>query len=170
MTRYFYILSGVMFVLLVHIGYAAAWEGVVVKVLDGDSIVIQRSGEINTIRLYGIDTPEYKQAYSNKAKQFTRRLVNGQRVSVEEKDRDRYGRIVALVVSQGKLVNRELVREGLAWYYPHYCREQPLCNELRSLENQAKKEGRGLWRDRNPVSPMEWKRQQKNISSQGGAR
>ena len=161
MTRCFYILFAVVFTLLIQIGDAAAWEGVVVKVLDGDSIEIKRNGKIYTIRLYGVDTPEYKQAYSNKAKQFTKRLVNRQKVNVVEKDIDRYGRIVALVESSGQLVNRELVREGLAWYYPKYCLAQPLCDELKDLERRAKNEGRGLWRDENPVSPMDWKRQQK---------
>ena len=170
MTRYFYILLAVVFALLIQNVDTAAWDGVVVKVLDGDSIEIKRNGKVHTIRLYGIDTPEYKQAYSNKAKQFTKRLVNDQRVSVEEKDIDRYGRIVALVVSRDKLVNRELVREGLAWYYPKYCHAQPLCEELKSLEGKARKEGRGLWRDENPISPMVWKRLQKSTDSKRGAR
>ena len=161
MTRYFYILLAVVFTLLIQMGDACAWEGIVVKVLDGDSIEIKRNGKVHTIRLYGIDTPEYKQAYSNKAKQFTKRLVNRQKVNVVEKDIDRYGRIVALVESRGQLVNRELVREGLAWYYPKYCLAQPLCGELKDLERKARNEGRGLWRDENPVSPMDWKRQQK---------
>jgi endonuclease YncB( thermonuclease family) len=149
-----------MFVLFFPTGNAAAWEGVVVKVIDGDSLRVQRNGKIHEIRLYGIDTPEYRQAYSNKAKQFTKRLAYQQVVTVEEKDIDRYGRIVALVMSQGKLVNRELVREGLAWYYPKYCREQPLCGELQGLERKARKARRGLWRDESPVSPWNWKRQQ----------
>ena len=161
MTRCFYIMLAVVFTLLIHMGDAAAWEGVVVKVLDGDSIEVKRNGKVHTIRLYGIDTPEYKQAYSNKAKQFTKRLVNRQKVNVVEKDIDRYGRIVALVESSGQLVNRELVREGLAWYYSKYCLAQPLCGELKDLERKARNEGRGLWRDENPVSPMDWKRQQK---------
>ena len=161
MTRCFYILLAVVFMLLIQIGDVGAWEGVVVKVLDGDSIEIKRNGKVHTIRLYGIDTPEYKQAYSNKAKQFTKRLVKRQKVNVVEKDIDRYGRIVALVESRGQLVNRELVREGLAWYYSKYCLAQPLCGELKDLERKARNEGRGLWRDENPISPMDWKRQQK---------
>ena len=161
MTRCFYILLAVVFTLLIQMSDAAAWEGVVVKVLDGDSIEIKRNGKVHTIRLYGIDTPEYKQAYRNKAKQFTKRLVNRQKVNVVEKDIDRYGRIVALVESSGQLVNRELVREGLAWYYSKYCLAQPLCGELKDLERKARNEGRGLWRDENPISPMDWKRQQK---------
>lgn len=151
---------------LFQAGPVYAWEGFVVKVLDGDSLLINKDSKIYEIRLYGIDTPEYKQPYSNKAKQFTKRLAYRQTVDVTKKDTDRYGRVVALVSSNGKLVNRELVRSGLAWYYPKYCRTQPLCGELETLENKARQERRGLWRDQSPVSPWDWKRQQKSSSSE----
>lgn len=154
-----------LILLLVSAGGVHAWEGVVVRVIDGDSMQIRRDGKIYEIRLYGIDTPEYKQPYSNKAKQFTRRLAYNKTVSVEKKDIDRYGRIVALVFSRGKLVNRELVRAGLAWFYPKYCLEQPLCGELESLERQARRERRGLWRENSPVSPWDWKRRDKISNS-----
>ena len=161
----FRILGCALFVLFLPATNAVAWEGMVVKVVDGDSLRVRRDETMHEIRLYGIDTPEYRQAYSNKAKQLTKRLAYGQRVIVEEKDVDRYGRIVALVTSRGRLVNRELVREGLAWYYPKYCRDQPLCGELRQLEEKAKKQRRGIWQDANPVSPGEWKRRQKSTGS-----
>lgn len=136
-----------------------------VRVLDGDSLRIQRGGRVYEIRLYGIDTPEYRQPYSNKAKKMTSRLAYRQLVSVEEKDIDRYGRVVALVVSKGLLLNRELVKEGLAWYYPSYCRSQPLCNELRQLEEHARQERRGLWKDEHSVAPWDWKKEQRQSGS-----
>lgn len=143
-----------------HVASVYAFEGVVVKVIDGDSLQVEKdNGQVYEIRLYGIDTPEYKQPYSNKAKQLTGKLTFRQRVTVEKRDVDRYGRLVALVSSQGKLVNRELVRDGLAWYYSRYCLEQPLCNELELLETSARQERRGLWRDKNPIAPWDWKKQ-----------
>jgi micrococcal nuclease len=154
MTRHFWLL---LITLLVPAN-AAAWEGVVVKVLDGDSLRVQAGGKITEIRLYGIDTPEYGQAYGNKAKQFSRRLILGQQVDVREMDTDHYGRTVALVSTGSRLLNRELVRAGLAWHYPSYCRLQPLCTELKQLQAAAEKEGRGLWRDKNPLPPWQWKR------------
>ncbi|HBI14440.1 MAG TPA: nuclease [Desulfobulbaceae bacterium] len=139
---------------------ALGWEGVVVKVLDGDSLRVQREGRLVEIRLYGIDAPEYRQAYSNRARQRTRELLYRQTVAVEEKDVDRYGRIVALVSCQGLLINRELVRSGLAWHYSKYCRSQPLCRELAALEQGARSAGIGLWADPEPVAPWEWKQRQ----------
>ncbi len=170
MTRYFYILLGVVVFFAGLLDNACAWEAVVVKVIDGDSLKVQRNGNIHEIRLYGIDTPEYRQPYSNKAKQFTKRLAYRQIVNVVEKDIDRYDRIVALVMVQGKLINSELVREGLAWYYPRYCHSQPVCGELQLLERKARQEHRGLWRDKNPVSPWEWKRQKKSMGPRKGTR
>lgn len=134
-----------------------AWHGYVVKVLDGDSIRVKRGTRIYEIRLYGIDTPEYRQPYGNAAKRFTKNKIWKKTVTIEPKDVDRYGRIVALVKGQGRLVNRELVRNGLAWVYPKYCLEQPLCGTMKKDENRAKKEARGLWKQKNPVSPWEWK-------------
>ena len=133
-----------------------------VKVLDGDSIRVKKNNEIVEIRLYGIDCPEWKQEYGTKAKQFTKKRLYHTTVEVEPKDVDRYDRVVSLVTSNGQLVNRDLVANGLAWVYPKYCREEPLCSELHRLEQAARKRRIGLWRARNPLPPWQWKRKKKN--------
>jgi micrococcal nuclease len=146
------------FLLLLWTSPAIAWEGTVIRVLDGDSIRIRQGEEIVTVRLYGIDSPEYRQAFWRKAKDATNDLlVQGERVTVEPLDIDRYGRIVALVGSRGRSVNEELVRRGMTWVYPHYCKAQPLCRNLGELEQTARKQKLGLWRDRSPVPPWVWK-------------
>jgi len=137
---------------------AMAWHGYVVEVLDGDSLRVKRGTKFYEIRLYGIDTPEYKQSYWKKAKRFTKNRTYKKTVSIEPRDVDRYGRIVALVKSQGRLVNQELVRDGLAWVYPKYCLQQPLCREMKKEEARARRERRGLWKEKNPLSPWLWKR------------
>jgi len=149
---------------------AYSWHGYVVKVLDGDSLRVKRGREIIEIRLYGIDCPEWGQDYGNRAKRYTKAKMYKRTVNVEPRDVDRYGRIVALVSSAGRLVNRELVRDGLAWMYPKYCKEQPLCSELKKLENKAKNRRQGLWRAKDPVSPWQWKRQKKASDSRGSSR
>ena len=161
MTRYFFIIISTIMLQLFPAGEGLAMEGIVVKIIDGDSMKIRVDGVVKEVRLYGIDTPEYKQPHSNKAKQFTKRMVDRQLVTVIEKDIDRYGRIVAVVVKRGTIVNMELVREGLAWFYPRYCNEQPLCNEMKQLEETARTARRGLWKDKDPVAPWDWKRQKK---------
>lgn len=137
---------------------AEAWEAEVVTVPDGDSLKVRSQGKELKVRLYGIDCPEFGQDNWQDAKGLTRRLAGGQRVSLEVMDRDRYGRIVALVYRGDVLVNRELVRQGLAWVYPRYCRTEPLCSEMKELEAVARRQDLGLWEGRSPLPPWKWKR------------
>jgi endonuclease YncB( thermonuclease family) len=137
---------------------AQTWEGRVTRVLDGDSFRVMQGGTTATIRLYGIDCPEYDQRSGQEAKALTKALVQGKIVSIEPMDTDRYGRIVALVQSRGRLVNGELVRNGLAWVYPRYCLAQPICRDLGHLERDARNQGLELWQEEKPVPPWLWKR------------
>ena len=137
---------------------AKAWEADVVAVPDGDSLKVRSQGREYKVRLYGIDCPEYGQDNWQEARTLTRSLVAGRRVALETMDKDQYGRFVALVSIGDVLVNRELVRLGLAWQYPRYCRSEPLCTEMRELEMNAKRQEKGLWREPLPLPPWKWKR------------
>ena len=139
---------------------AYAWDGYVIGVLDGDSLRVKKGSSAYEIRLYGIDSPEYGQSYWREARGLTRGLVLGKKVNIKPVDTDRYGRIVALVWHQGQLVNKELVRNGLAWLYPQYCQVQPLCSDMKTLEAAARKQGLGLWREKSPMAPWLWRQQQ----------
>lgn len=134
-------------------------QGRVIKVVDGDTIVVlTEQGRTERIRLYGIDAPESGQKGGPEATAFARDLLLLQSVSLSVKNRDRYGRAVSLVkLKDGRIANAELVREGHAWVYRDYCREA-LCASWLMLEYQAKKQGRGLWRDGNPLPPWKWRR------------
>ncbi len=140
---------------------ALAWQGKVVRVLDGDSILVKRGGRLYEIRLYGIDAPEYKQPFGRQARRVTSRLVYKKIVDIQPMDVDRYHRTVALVSVGGRLVNRELVHRGAAWLYPRYCKKQPLCRQLDTEEQQARSQHLGLWAGPNPLSPSQWKRRNK---------
>ncbi len=149
---------GLVVALVLAAAPAMAWQGRVRSVPDGDSLTVERAGRTVKIRLYGIDSPEYRQPVWLEARDFTRRLVSGRSVEIEPMDRDNYGRVVALVVRDGVLINRELVRAGHAWQYPRYCRSRALCAEMASLQDAARAERLGLWRDRSPLPPWKWKR------------
>ncbi len=149
----------VLAALLMKGAVAHAWEGMVFHVQDGDSFRMRQSNRVETIRLYGIDAPEYDQFGGQAAKRLTETLVRGKKAIVTVMDTDRYGRTVALVETRGALVNAELVRAGLAWVYPHYCKAQPLCRDLENLQEEARSRRLGLWGDSRPVPPWVWKRQ-----------
>ena len=95
----------------------------VIRVSDGDTFTgLDAENRQVKVRLHGIDAPEAKQAFGNVSKKALSDLIAGKTVSVEEVDRDRYGRVVGRVTIAGKLVNAEMVRTGLAWRYVQFDR------------------------------------------------
>jgi len=136
---------------------AAAWPGKVVGVTDGDTLTVLRGQEQVRVRLYGIDAPERRQPWGDRARQVLGELAYGQTVEVQEMDRDRYGRTVARLEAQGRDVGRELVRQGLAWVYERYCATLD-CEAMRRAQADAKANRAGLWADPSPAPPWEWRR------------
>lgn len=131
--------------------------GKVVRVADGDTVAVFENRTQHRIRLFGIDAPERRQDFSNKAKQFVSELVFGKQVRVAKHDIDRYDRIVGIVYVGNVCVNEELVRNGLAWVYRYYCKI-PLCGDWLELEAQARAGKVGLWSHPDPVPPWEFRR------------
>ena len=84
----------VFFLLLALPSTCLSWPAKVVSVADGDTIKVLRDGRQVKVRLYGIDSPEKGQAFGQQAQGLTAALVAGRQVDVEQKDVDRYGRIV----------------------------------------------------------------------------
>ena len=138
----------------------ATWSGRVVGVADGDTITILHDYEQVKIRLYGVDTPEKKQDFGNKAKRYTNAVIRGKSVRVVPVDQDKYGRTVALVYADDRCLNEALVRDGYAWVYRHYCHKD-FCRGWSELEASARKNAQGLWADRNPTPPWEWRKESK---------
>ena len=144
---------------------ALAWEAQVVRVTDGDTLVVARTetGKQVRIRLYGIDCPEGRgrtwqpQPYSRVATDFVKKLLpGGTRVAVIDMDRDKYGRTVAGIVKlpDGTVVQEALLAAGLAWVYPKYC---PRCEAWTKIQDMARQNRDGLWHDTSPIPPWEWR-------------
>ncbi len=72
-------------------------------------------------------------------------------------DKDRYGRQVGKVQVGSRYVNAEMVRQGLAWRYVQYDKK----NDFGGLEDDARKQRRGLWADAHPVAPWDWRKERK---------
>jgi micrococcal nuclease len=139
-------------------GNAVAADLRVVRVSDGDTFTgLDYENKQVKVRLHGIDAPEAKQPFGTVARKALADLIAEKTVSVEEVDRDRYGRVVARVTIGGKLVNAEMVRSGLAWRYVTYDKR----NEFGGLEADARRQRRGLWADAAPVAPWEWRKTEK---------
>ena len=135
---------------------AEEFSGKVVGVSDGDTITVLQNRTPIKVRLHGIDCPEIGQDFGSRAKAFTSELVFGQVVKVVPRDTDRYGRTVAdIILADGRILNHELVRAGLAWWYRKYA---PDIGTLAELEAAARDAKRGLWSQPNPVPPWEWRK------------
>ena len=132
---------------------AKTTEGLVVKIADGDTLTLLTSSNKKIkIRLAGIDTPEIKQPFGNKAKQALAKLVFQKKVQVEAQTKDRYGRTVGIIFVDGLNVNYELVRQGMAWVYRKYTDDEIFYR----LEAQAKTKKSGLWAEEKPIAPWNW--------------
>lgn len=130
--------------------------GRVVHVADGDTLTVLVEQTEYKIRLLGIDCPEQKQPFGQKAKQFTIELAAGKTVTVNISDRDRYERLVGeVILPDGRILNHELVSAGLAWWYRQYAPNDEL---LRANEAEAREARKGLWSEPNPVPPWDWRR------------
>jgi len=144
--------------LSVHSGFHSIIEDSkwrVLSVSDGDSMRVERDGKVEPIRLEGIDCPEDRQAFGKAATEFVSQLVSGQVVTVNEKGRDKYGRILAdVILADGRSLNEELLRVGLAWHYKQYSKDETLAR----LEAEARLAKRGLWTDENPQAPWDFRR------------
>lgn len=154
----FFVFLALLFVAQLASAQPTVIRGKVVKVVDGDSIHVRANGVNYKLRLAEIDCPERGQPYGNAAKRFVLNAVGGEQVIVEIKTKDRYGRHVSAVTTpNSRSLGRELVRNGLAWWYRRYSSD----SSLGELERQARNKRIGLWQEPNPMAPWEWRRTKK---------
>lgn len=141
---------------------ASAFPAKVIKISDGDTITVLTEDKRQVrVRLFGVDTPEKSQARGRQAADFTKSVSALQMVDIQEMDVDRYGRLVGKVtLADGRVLNAELVANGWAWVYRDYCKTAE-CTAWSELEGQARAKRVGLWQDRSPQAPWEWRREQR---------
>ena len=128
----------------------------VVGITDGDTLTILKVDHTQVrIRLFGIDAPETGQDFGSRAKQAASEMAFGKDVTIKERDHDRYGRTVAeVILPDGRSLNREMVRLGMAWFYKKYA---PADRDLAEAELEARIARRGLWSQPNPIPPWDWR-------------
>jgi endonuclease YncB( thermonuclease family) len=136
-------------------GDEGVFYGPLVRVKDGDSLVVKVQGVAMEIRLAEIDAPELEQPYGRTAKQALLSLASGRQLVVMPLDTDRYGRTVAHVWNGNAHLNSELVKRGAAWFYSEFARSKTLYD----VEQEARAAKRGLWvlPLANRVEPWVWR-------------
>lgn len=125
----------------------------VIRVVDGDTIIVDIDGAEERIRMIGIDTPESVHPdesknieYGKIASDFTKEQLENKAVALEYdvQERDKYGRILAYVYLDGKMYNKTLLEEGhakVATYPPNV----KYVDEFTALQEQARENKKGIW-------------------------
>jgi micrococcal nuclease len=128
-----------------------------VAVHDGDTLTVQSGSSLYKVRLSDVDAPGMGQVFGKQARDFTKNMTLGRRVQVNVALIDRHDRRVGeVIVEDGWVLNEELVHAGLAWYY----RVNPIKNErLQRLEHNAFTKKLGLWVEKEPLPPWEFRRE-----------
>ncbi|KAI3431562.1 hypothetical protein D9Q98_004611 [Chlorella vulgaris] len=149
--------------LLVAPGPASAKELIqgVPRVVDGDTLDFSGT----RVRLFGIDAPETKQSCTaakggdylcgERAKQALSAKIGKSNVQCEQKNRDKYGRVVgicSLAQSGGQRedLNAWMVQEGQAVAYRQFSKAYV------PMEEQAQAAKRGIWSGTFEV-PQQWR-------------
>ena len=154
-------LAGLLITLILGAGAFFWGQGKVISVADGDTLTfLSKDGPVK-MRLYGIDCPESAQSFGGAAKDYVSNLALLQEVKVQVMATDQYGRSVSLVaLPDGRLLNELLLDEGLAWVYRAYCHD-PRCAGWLLREQAAKAQGKGLWSEKRPLPPWQWRQRHK---------
>ena len=115
------------------------------------------------MRLQGVDTPETvqengtTQRWGPEATEYTTQFLENAdwrvRLVIEGETMDRYGRLLAFVWYDGRLLNEELVQQGLAKAKTSFHFSQALKDRLARAQLEAQQAKRGLWGTSNDLKP-----------------
>lgn len=111
----------------------------VVRVVDGDTFQLA-SGK--RVRLMGVDGPEFDNCGGSEAKTRLTELVKNKEVELREFVTEAYGRSLALVYVDDKLVNKIIMEEG--WGRPDYRKNSERAS-LTKAYHDAQKAKMGVW-------------------------
>lgn len=133
----------------------AAFLATVIGISDGDTLtVLSEDKQQVKIRLAEIDAPEKGQPFGTQSKKSLSDICFGKQAKVTPRVKDQYGRTVARVSCDGVDANSEQVSRGMAWVYRKYAKD----HNLFVYEHEAKRQKRGLWADKAPIPPWQWRK------------
>lgn len=122
------------------------------RVVDGDTLLLANRARV---RLIGVDTPETVkpdhpvEPFGPEATAFTRRFVDEAggtvRLQFDRELVDKYGRFLAYVFDGDRMLNEELVRNGLATAETGFRYSESKKRLFRRAEEEARTAGRGIW-------------------------
>ena len=130
---------------------AVEFKAEVLRVIDGDSIIVKNEDGKYPIRIKYVDSPEIQQKHGKKSKDFLSKLILGKPVFISSPYKDRYSRYISDVYIYDDeiaiYINAKLIKSGNAWVYKSYRSNEYLMN----LENFARNNSKGLWSSIKPT-------------------
>ena len=126
------------------------------QVYDGDTATVACEQGKLKVRVWGIDAPERGQKpWGDEAQEFLQYLIGSKPLQVQVVDKDRYGRAVARLFSDGQDLGLTMVREGKAVVYQQYNKS----NTYRQAQQQARHEALGVWSEPgSQQDPAAWRK------------
>jgi endonuclease YncB( thermonuclease family) len=152
--------------LLIYSTICLAGQFEVTRVYDGDTVNAEGSGIEIKVRLVGIDAPETSrkkremgQPYSQQSKKYLTALILNRTVDIKGYGLDGYNRVLGVIFLNGKNINLEMVRQGLAEVYQGKPPRGLDIGPYRTAEREARAAKRGMWSLGNKyISPKDWRR------------
>ena len=124
-------------------------SAVVKRVIDGDTVELFNG---TVLRYTGITAPEEGESFADEATKLNKELVEGKEIKLEYDNytSDKFGRILAYAIVDGKNVSVELVQKGMA-ELEIYQKRKPFIYQTQLLEaqEQAKQKKLGIWSKNN---------------------
>jgi endonuclease YncB( thermonuclease family) len=139
---------------------AYAFQAQKVEVLDGDTVKLKdvSNGAEFKVRLFCIDAPEKDQAYGMESKEHLEKILPLYMDVIPIGGS--YDRIVAVLTSDNRIINFEMVKDGYAWVYIEYCKSSHK-QKLTEYQNIAKTNKLGMWKSNNNIPPWDWRKERK---------
>jgi endonuclease YncB( thermonuclease family) len=133
---------------------AETFEAAVVRIVDGDSLIVLAQRQQVRVRLKEIDAPELKQAFGRRSRQSLPQICEKETARVSWTEKDRNGRTLGRVWCDGIDANAERVRRGMAWVFDRYVKDHSLYPLQDAARDPA---GSACGPIPAPVPPWEWR-------------
>jgi len=127
------------------------------RAIDGDTYVVSGLNVAAIVRLVGFDAPERSQSRGQECLRAIKPMVEGRNFWCAVRGLDPYGRILVQLWAEhghGDLA-LVLLGDGLGWCVRSHA---PDPARYMKAEAKARKDGKGLWQDPDPIAPWVWRR------------
>ena len=127
---------------------------VVSRVVDGDTIEVEKEGVKEKVRLIGINAPESVdprktvECFGKESSDELKTLLKGQQVKLYEDNtqdnRDKYGRLLRYVYTDDHFINLVMIERGYAYEHTY---KAPYVHQVdfRNAQKAAIEKAEGLW-------------------------